>query len=124
MKMSMGQKVLSVAVTTALTVSMLAGCGSASEQTAEVDQAVVEETIAEEPVAKADTAETNNATAPYLTKGVYANYSAELENPSKDYFYVFSDESYGYTDDARSGVGLPFDCEQEAGAITFWFGGS
>lgn len=124
MKKKLGKKVVSVAVVTAMAAIMLAGCGSASEEVAEVEQVELEGTIAEEPVAKADTTGTEKATAPYLTKGVYANYSAEAENPPKDYFYVFSDDNYGYTDDAGSGVSLPFDCTQEAGAITFYFGGS
>ncbi len=63
--------------------------------------------------------------APYFTKGVYYNYAKEAENPDKTYFYVFSDDSYGYTaDGANEGIGLPFDIEQTDGSVKFVFGGA
>jgi len=61
--------------------------------------------------------------APYITKGVYANYSTEAENPPMDYFYIFHDEASGYTEDGNNGIGLPFSCEQSDGKISFTFGG-
>ncbi|MCR4851945.1 MAG: hypothetical protein K5870_11925 [Lachnospiraceae bacterium] len=63
--------------------------------------------------------------APYFSKGVYANFAKEAEDPDKTYFYVFSDDSYGYTaDGANEGIGLPFDIEQTDGSVKFVFGGA
>ena len=46
----------------------------------------------------------------FFTKGVYANYAKEAEEPSRTYFYVFAADNYGYTADGeKEGIGLPFD---------------
>ncbi len=122
MKRRLGQKVLSILAEATLAIMMLAGCGNSVETAKEIPS---EELIEETPVAKAPSAETNEQETQwlYFTKGVYTNYAQEAENPTKDYFYVFSGDDYGYTDDARSGVGLPFACRQEDGAVYFCFGG-
>ena len=59
--------------------------------------------------------------APYFTKGVYLNYEGDVDNPRKDNFYVFIDETSGHTDDVISG--LPFECEQKDGSVKFYMGG-
>ena len=80
---------------------LLTGCGSKADNTAKVPA------------------------APYFAKGVYYNYAKEAEDPDKTYFYVFSDDSYGYTaDGANEGIGLPFDIEQTDGTVKFLFGGA
>jgi hypothetical protein len=62
--------------------------------------------------------------APYFTKGVYANYAVGADEASCTYFYVFPDETYGHTDDGAEGIGLPFDCVQSDGTVSFTFGGA
>ncbi len=105
----------------------LVGCGSVSEETASTDgQIKIEESISEASVAlaaKAEVKEEKNTEISFK-RGVYANYAKDTENPSKEYFYVFSDDNYGYTDDAKSGLGVPFDCKQDEGIVSFTFGGS
>ncbi|SDB40659.1 hypothetical protein SAMN02910298_02000 [Pseudobutyrivibrio sp. YE44] len=106
------KKVLALSAAIAMTSGMLAGCGDKTEEAA-----------TENTQATTETTETTEAKtgAPYFIKGVYANYSAELENPTKDYFYVFNDEGAGHTEDATTG--LPFSCTQEEGKVIFTFGG-
>ncbi len=117
-------KVVSIVVATSMVTMALIGCGNVSSETGAQGQA--EETIGEEPVATSDTAKGDgeHIAAPYFRKGVYVNYAVEAENPPKDQFYVFSDDNYGYTDDAVTGMGLPFDCKQDEGAVYFTFGGT
>ncbi|QFJ56044.1 hypothetical protein [Pseudobutyrivibrio xylanivorans] len=109
------EKVLALMVTATVVGAMFVGCGSSAGQAAGKESA----TLSEE--AAPTSASEEKVGAPYFTKGVYANYSSELDNPTKDYFYVFYDEGAGYTDDGVSG--LPFSCTQEDGKITFSFGG-
>ena len=73
--------------------------------------------IEDEMVAKA----ANISGGPYLTKGVYVNYTEE--EAARDYFYVFYDEGAGYTEDGNNGMGLPFSCVQADGVVVFSFGG-
>ena len=68
---------------------------------------------------KADT----KAAAIYFDKGVYQNYPPDDVNASLDYFYVFYDGGAGYTENAATGMGLPFACEQSEGSVRFSFGG-
>lgn len=127
MKKQVVSKVVAIAVATSLVTSVLVGCGNVSADTADTDtQGQLEQTIEEAPVATADTAngDGEQISAPYFRKGVYVNYAAEAESPTKDQFYVFSDDNYGYTDDATTGMGLPFDCKQDEGAVYFTFGGA
>ncbi len=100
--------VFGMAVTMAMAV--LAGCGEGSNQ---VQESTAEASVTQEA-----------ASAPYFSKGVYANYAKEAENPPKTYFYVFSDDSYGYTADGENDdLGLPFDTEQTDGKVVFTMGG-
>ncbi len=125
MKKKIYGKFVTMAVVASMTVVALVGCGSTDEEVAPIEQTQLEETIDETPVAKAASADVNKeVSAPYFTKGVYANYSSEIENPEKNYFYVFSEDTYGYTDDSNTGIGLPFDCRQDEGAVIFTFGGA
>ena len=97
MKKKLLEKMMTLSVIAAMTVACFAGCGK------------------------------NNSVPapPYFEKGVYANYTEGAEDTARTYFYVFSDETYGYTaDGANNGIGLPFDIEQTNGAVEFWFGGS
>ena len=102
-----------------LAIGALAGCGKTAETSEVLENAeeVVAVPIADEMVAKADTV----SSAPYFTKGVYVNYAEGAT--TRDYFYVFYDEGAGYTEDANTGTGLPFSCQQEDGKVTFSFGG-
>lgn len=124
MKRQFLSKVGTMTVAASMAAMALAGCGEVSEEAVASEKQAVEESITEEPVATTATAEKNDSQegALYFRKGVYANYSAELEDPTKHYFYVFDDVTYGHTDDADSGTGLPFDYEQNEGEVTFWFG--
>lgn len=111
---------------------VVTGCGNVKEESV-VAEPFTDTSIEENSVPLADSfeigasleASEEHKTAYYFSKGVYANYSKELENPSKDYFYVFNTDTYGYTDDgANNDVGLPFDFTQEDGKVTFSFGGA
>ncbi len=125
MKKNVVSKFVTVAAALSMASFALMGCGSTTEEVGTIEKSQLEETIEETPVATAATEDVNKeVSAPYFTKGVYANYSSELENPEKHYFYVFSEDSYGYTDDSESGTGLPFDCRQDEGAVIFTFGGA
>ena len=113
--------------------ALMAGCGSTGSAKTQqpADTAQTEETVAEPADDAAQTGETQAAqadlpAAPYFTKGVYVNYSEELENPDLTYFYVFSADTYGYTaDGANNGIGVPFDVISQAdGRVTLSFGGS
>lgn len=109
------KKVLAITAAMAMTGAMFVGCGnSASETTTALDTTIQNE---EMPLAGPSQAE-----APYFVKGVYANYSAELDNPTKDYFYIFEDVSFGYTEQGPEGIGVPFSCTQEDGKVSFLFG--
>lgn len=66
---------------------------------------------------------TSNLTTAYFNKGVYRTDSPDNKNPNKNYFYVFYDETSGYTEDFKMGIGLPFSCVQQEGYVKFKFGG-
>ena len=136
MKKKMLEKTMTLLVTVAVTATLLAGCGSGND----ADISTPEETAADTAEASGDTdtsqsealpevSETGGTSevpaAPYFVKGVYANYAEGAEDSAKTYFYVVSDETYGYTaDGANGGIGLPFDMEQKDGTVKFWFGGA
>lgn len=117
------------ALTTMMSVVTVAGCGNSAADKANSPEEssegfVIDESLASTP--KTDTVATGDEIAepPYFTKGVYANYAREAENPSKTYFYVFNTEDYGYTADGENDdIGLPFDITQEEGKVLFSFGG-
>ena len=107
----------------AMTGTLLAGCGSAQggQGAAQSTEAAEAPAAGTEEAQEADAAEI--PAAPYFTEGVYANYSSELEDPSKTYFYVFNGEDVGYTADGdNDGIGVPFTAEQSDGDVAFLFG--
>ena len=119
-------KILTIAVAASLSAMVLVGCGSEEAQDVSENGAVEEasmlESIADEPVALAADAEADKEKEVYFQKGVYANYSKDAENPPKNYFYVFNDESWGHTEESANGAGVPFSCEQKDGQVKFSFG--
>ncbi|MBO4901018.1 MAG: hypothetical protein J5509_12095, partial [Lachnospiraceae bacterium] len=91
---------------------MLAGCGNTQ------DTAAVTQTN--------EASETNEAaeTLTGFSKGVYVNYAKEAVDPPKTYFYVFSEDNYGYVADGENNdMGYPFDIVQADGKVTFTVGG-
>ncbi len=65
------------------------------------------------------------AKAPFFEKGVYANYAEGLEEPDKNYFYIFNSEVHGFTADGdHDGIGVPFEVEQTDGKAAFHIGGA
>lgn len=124
MKKKLIKKIVSSFAVTVMAGMLLAGCGNDNDGAA---GGVQTEGNMPETTAKTDTEVTSAEIpgAPYFAKGVYANYSEELDNPDKTYFYVFSDDTYGYTEDgANGGIGLPFSLKQTDGSVKFWFGGA
>ncbi len=109
------KKMVALAAAATMTSALFIGCGKDTAETEAVETATEETT--------AETGETTTA-GTYFEKGVYANYSSELENPTKDYFYIFNADTYGYTAQGPEGTGLPFECAQEEGKVTFTFGGA
>ena len=119
-----------IVITLAAMIAMtaMAGCGkNVSEGVADAsDGSAVVETLTDEsaPLAADIMERTEIPAAPYFFKGVYVNYPKEAENPPKEYFYVFSEDTYGYTADGNSNdIGLPFSIEQSDGKVDFSFGG-
>lgn len=116
-----------VTLASMMAMAAMAGCGNSTASDATEEDQIVEETLADEevPLASAEEAVTDIPAAPYFAKGVYANYSKDAENPTKTYFYVFSDDSYGYTADGENNdMGVPFDITQADGQVEFSFGGA
>ena len=100
---------------------LFAGCGN-KEKGALTQTSPAEEKTADAADEKPETSAVVPA-PPYFVQGVYANYSEELEDPNKTYFYVFTGDTYGYTADGEAnGIGLPFDMEQSDGHVTLNFG--
>ncbi|MBR5635813.1 MAG: hypothetical protein IKW81_02640 [Pseudobutyrivibrio sp.] len=58
----------------------------------------------------------------YFTKGVYANYAAELENPEKTYFYVFHGDGTGSIEDGEVGTATYFEYQVGYNSVTFTIG--
>ena len=132
MKKNLFKKAFAVVMTITVAGVIMTGCGKSEENAqpaadAQVEETKTEETKAEEAPAAEDTSDETAKVpgAPYFTKGcVYANYSGELENPDKTYFYIISGDDYGYTADGEhDGIGVPFKFSQEDGKVTFSFGG-
>ena len=131
------EKVIAATMVMVMSGMLMTGCGNAAPEStgtqAEVTAEVADtESIEDDATAQApapETAEDNTAEAaeeaPYFQKGVvYVNYAKEAQAPDRNYFYVFEDATYGYTDDAKAGVGVPFSCEQTEGSVKFSFGGA
>lgn len=116
----MRKKYAAILLALAMTGTLVSGCGSmqsAMQRTAEdaVQSARNESGQGSEKEASEE------LTPPYFEKGVYANYSAELEDPSKTYFYVFHSETEGYTVSGEFQTeGIPFKAEQADGMVTFF----
>lgn len=108
-----------------LLMGTVAGCGKTAEvpEAAEAAQSTQETAETAETAVEEEKVEATDsvAQAPYFKKGVYVNYPEGAT--VRDYFYVFYDEGAGYTEDANTGTGLPFACEQEDGKVSFSFGG-
>lgn len=125
MKNRVIEVVMAVAATIAMSAMIMTGCGSknASQDVAVNSEAT--ESIEDADTAQAPASESKDekAEGAVFEKGVYVNYAKEAENPPKTYFYVFNDTTYGHTDDASSGTGLPFSCTQEGDTVKFSFGG-
>lgn len=124
-------KTVSRIMTLSMAAMLLAGCGKTEAESQPAAEVAETAEPAAEPVAEAEQTVEAEApaelpAAPYFTKGVYANYSEELENPDMTYFYVFNDETYGYTaDGANEGIGLPFNVvSQGDGKVVLSFGGA
>ncbi|WP_026492111.1 hypothetical protein [Butyrivibrio sp. XPD2002] len=134
-------KVIAAAMITAMSGMLMAGCGSqgAAPESAVTEEAV--ETTEEATTENIDDTEAATTATPdkvdestegeseeiaagtYFKKGVYANYTKETESEDKTYFYVFSEDWYGYTEDGTTGIGLPFDVTEEGDTVRFTFGG-
>ena len=132
MKKNLLKKASAVIMAISMAGMIMTGCGKNEEAAqpadAQVEETGTEEATAEEPQTADTTTEAASEVpgAPYFTKGsVYANYSEELENPDKTYFYIISGDDYGYTADGEhDGVGVPFSFSQEDGKVMFSFGGN
>ena len=117
----------------AIAAALMMGCADKTAQNTAAGEATSENAPATEATTQAAEAATEQVTEtaseipapPYFTKGVYVNYAKEAENPSKTYFYVINDETYGHTEDGEhDGIGLPFAITQKDGAVDFSFGGA
>ncbi|WP_026495778.1 hypothetical protein [Butyrivibrio sp. WCD3002] len=111
-----------ITLATMMAMAAMTGC---SKNVAE-DEGIANEIADEEtPLASAEEVVSEVSAAPYFSKGVYVNYAKDAENPPKTYFYVFSDDSYGYTADGENDdIGVPFDITQTDGQVEFSFGGA
>lgn len=98
-------KVLMLGLAVASTMVMF-GCGNTAGTT---DSAQIED----EQVATAITS---------FTKGVYANYAAEAENPEKTYFYRFFGDGSGSIDDGAVGTSNFFQYQIGVDTVTFEIG--
>ena len=58
----------------------------------------------------------------YFTKGVYANYASDAENPEKTYFYVFFGDGSGSIEDGVTGDKTFFEYEVGYNDVTFHIG--
>ncbi len=128
LKKELIRNAISVIVATVIAMPLIVGCGSSTAEVAEtVEQPAAEEVVTEvvqEEVPTADKAETTQAESVFK-KGVYVNYAKDAENPPKTYFYVFEDDTYGYTADGeKDGIGVPFATEIKDGNVAFSFGGA
>ncbi len=116
MKKNLLTRTLTFIGAAALMMTALVGCGHVATQE-ELDNDDFVTVIEDLEVAK----DFAMASVPFFDKGVYVNY--EEGSATRDLFYVFYDGGAGYTENGLDGMGLPFCCTQETGAITFSFGG-
>ena len=117
-----------VALASMMAMATIAGCGNnAAEEVAGTEEvAVAEETLADESAPLTSDSQTVSElpAAPYFTKGVYAYFDKGEEDAAKTYFYVFYDDSMGYTEDGEEAdMGCPFSMKQADGNVSFSFGG-
>ncbi len=115
MKKNIVRRGLGLTLVAVMSMAAMTGCG-AKEEAPEVTIADEEVAMADEPAAEVAT------TDAIFTKGVYANYAAEAENPDKTYFYVFDNDGTGHTDDGAANTGMFFEYEVQDGNVKFTFG--
>ncbi len=106
MKKSALRDFLTGVVAIVMGMAFVTGCGNAATTTIDNEQVALE-------------AEPQQA---YFTKGVYVNYSADLEDPDKTYFYVFDDDGTGHIEDGNTNTGMFFEYEQVGNTVKFFFG--
>lgn len=121
------RKGISLAMVAAMSMAIMTGCGS-KEATVEIPQ---EETPLSSSVSAGYvealnsedvTTGTEKAAGTYFTKGVYASYAAEAENPEKTYFYVFSGDGWGSIEDGETDSSVFFEYAEKDGSVTFNIG--
>lgn len=118
MRRKMVKSTISIALVAIAGLFLVEGCGSdsvANGNALDSEVTVVDEKVPmdAQPVESED----------FFTKGVYASYAAELENPEKTYFYVFEGDGQGHVEDGDAGTGMYFLYEQKAdGTVEFTFG--
>lgn len=117
------RRFMSVAIAATMGTVLLAGCSkSAAEATAEGAEVPGAEAVTE--ASQDAAASQDEMKAPYFKKGVYSSFPTSEMASQHTYFYIFYDETSGYTEDGVSGIGLPFACEQTDGTVVFSMGGA
>ncbi len=127
MKNQILRRFMSVTIAATMGTVLLAGCSkSAAEVPAEGAEVPGAEAVTEAPAeASQDAAASQDEMkAPYFKKGVYSSFPTSEMASQRTYFYIFYDETSGYTEDGVSGIGLPFACEQTDGTVVFSMGGA
>lgn len=128
MKNQILKRSLSIVMTAVMGTVLLTGCGKSAAEVTATENAEVPgaEAVAEAPAENAqDAAQSQDEMkAPYFKKGVYSSFPTSEMASQHTYFYIFYDETSGYTEDGLSGIGLPFACEQTDGTVVFSMGGA
>lgn len=112
-------KITAVTFSAMMGLAMMTGCGMKTVSDVEIpDESVALEAAPEEATVEAEKA----PEVDFFIKGVYANYAAELDNPEKTNFFVFTGEGIGYVEDGAANTGNSFSYEQYDGKVVFHFG--
>lgn len=118
MRRKMVKSVISIALVAIAGLFLVEGCGS--ENVANGNVAVSEAVVVDEAVPMSSQVKDGQD---YFTKGVYASYAADLENPEKTYFYVFEGDGQGRVEDGEAATGMYFLYDQkDNGTVEFTFG--
>ncbi len=98
----------------------LIGCKSTNTTPLDESVSSAQEVSLEDASETASTTSSTDSTleAPYILKGVY-----EVEKDDDILYYVFSEDTYGYTEKKSDKTGLPFNVIQKNNEIRFTFGG-